>query len=101
MECPNCKYQNSPGEAFCVNCGMELKPPGPLTAGTVTVGGTAGGSGGTCRSLTVGTPLQGRRYVITKIRGEGGMGAAMLATDERLDNKPVVHKERMPDNSIR
>lgn len=99
MECPNCKYQNRPGEAFCVNCGMELKPSGPLTAGTVTVGGTAGGTGGTSRSLTIGTPLQGGRYVITKILGEGGMGAAMLATDKRLDNKPVVIKELISDNS--
>jgi serine/threonine protein kinase/ABC-type branched-subunit amino acid transport system substrate-binding protein len=98
MECPNCKYQNSPGDTFCANCGMELKSAAPLTAGTVTVGGTAGGSGGTSRALTVGTPLQGGRYVITKILGEGGMGAAMLATDKRLDNKPVVIKELISDN---
>src|SRR5258706_12102859 len=99
MECPNCKYQNNPGDTFCANCGMELKPAAPLTAGTVTVGGTAGGSGGTSRSLTIGTPLQGGRYVITKILGEGGMGAAMLATDKRIDNKPVVIKELISDNS--
>ena len=98
MECPNCHYQNSPGDTFCANCGMELKPAAPLTAGTVTVGGTAGGTGGTSRALTIGTPLQGGRYVITKILGEGGMGAAMLATDKRLDNKPVVIKELISDN---
>ena len=99
MECPNCKYQNRPDADFCANCGMALKPSGPLTAGTVTVGGTAGGSRGTSRALTIGTPLQGGRYVITKILGEGGMGAAMVATDKRLDNKPVVIKELISDSS--
>ncbi|HLH60710.1 MAG TPA: ABC transporter substrate-binding protein [Ktedonobacteraceae bacterium] len=99
MECPNCKYQNRPDADFCANCGMALKQSAPLTAGTVTVGGTTGGTRGTSRALTIGTPLQGGRYVITKILGEGGMGAAMVATDKRLDNKPVVIKELISDNS--
>ena len=53
----------------------------------------------TSRTLTVGTPLQGGRYVIKKVLGEGGMGAALLATDKRLDNKPVVIKELISDSS--
>src|SRR6266516_973882 len=83
MECPYCKYENRDGVHYCSNCGRALSSG--VTTNTST--------GGTSRSLTVGTPLQGGRYVITKILGEGGMGAAMLATDKRLDNKPVVIKE--------
>jgi serine/threonine protein kinase/ABC-type branched-subunit amino acid transport system substrate-binding protein len=49
--------------------------------------------------LAIGTTLQGGRYVITKSLGEGGMGTAMLATDKRTDNKPVVIKELVSDNS--
>jgi serine/threonine protein kinase/ABC-type branched-subunit amino acid transport system substrate-binding protein len=43
--------------------------------------------------------LQGGRYVITKTLGEGGMGTALLATDQRTDNKLVVIKELVSDNS--
>jgi serine/threonine protein kinase/ABC-type branched-subunit amino acid transport system substrate-binding protein len=47
--------------------------------------------------LVAGTRLQGGRYVITKVLGQGGMGAALLATDIRLDGKPVVIKELISD----
>jgi serine/threonine protein kinase len=43
--------------------------------------------------------VQGGRYVIKKILGQGGMGAALLATDIRLDSKPVVIKELISDNT--
>src|SRR5437870_2025312 len=89
MECPYCKYENRDGVRYCSNCGRAIGPD----VSTIT------STDGTSRSLTVGTPLQGGRYVITKILGEGGMGAAMLATDKRLDNKPVVIKELISDNS--
>jgi eukaryotic-like serine/threonine-protein kinase len=55
-------------------------------------------SGGNSSSLSVGSPLQGGRYVIKQILGQGGMGAALLATDKRLDNKPVVIKELISEN---
>ncbi|GHO89481.1 bifunctional serine/threonine-protein kinase/ABC transporter substrate-binding protein [Dictyobacter formicarum] len=49
-------------------------------------------------SLSSGSRLQGGRYIIKKILGQGGMGAALLATDIRLDGKSVVIKELISDN---
>ncbi|WP_277988993.1 protein kinase domain-containing protein [Ktedonosporobacter rubrisoli] len=53
----------------------------------------------TSRSLVPGSRLQGGRYVIKKVLGQGGMGAALLATDNRLDGKPVVIKELISENT--
>src|SRR6266487_819610 len=89
MECPYCKYENRDGVHYCSNCGRALSSG--VTTNTST--------GGTSRSLAIGTPLQGGRYVITKILGEGGMGTAVLATDKRTDNKLVVIKELVSDNT--
>src|SRR6266852_2325832 len=50
-------------------------------------------------SLTPGSRLQGGRYVIKKVLGQGGTGAALLATDLRLDSKPVVIKELISDST--
>src|SRR5947199_4012074 len=89
MECPYCKYENRDGVRYCSNCGRALSP--------VTTTNTS--TGNTARSLTIGSSLQGGRYVITKILGEGGMGTAVLATDKRTDNKLVVIKELVSDNT--
>ncbi|HEX6107805.1 MAG TPA: protein kinase [Ktedonobacteraceae bacterium] len=89
MECPYCKYENRDGVRYCSNCGRALSPG--VTTNTST--------GGTSRSLAIGTPLQGGRYVVAKILGEGGMGTALLATDKRTDNKLVVIKELVSDNT--
>jgi serine/threonine protein kinase/ribosomal protein L40E len=92
-ECPNCKAENRDDASFCINCGRSLAgvPPAPTT----TTGGRTGGA----RSLSVGSRLQGGRYIVKKVLGEGGMGAALLATDNRLDNKLVVIKELISDNT--
>jgi eukaryotic-like serine/threonine-protein kinase len=50
-------------------------------------------------SLIPGSRLQGGRYVIKKVLGQGGTGAALLATDLRLDSKPVVIKELISDST--
>jgi serine/threonine protein kinase/ABC-type branched-subunit amino acid transport system substrate-binding protein len=50
-------------------------------------------------SLTPGSRLQGGRYIIKKVLGQGGTGAALLATDLRLDSKPVVIKELISDSA--
>ncbi|MBE3559726.1 MAG: protein kinase [Ktedonobacteraceae bacterium] len=63
--------------------------PNPLAAGGNTVS----------RSLAPGSRLQGGRYIVKKILGQGGMGAALLATDIRLDGKSVVIKELISENS--
>src|SRR5713226_6700255 len=92
MECPYCKYENRDGVHYCSNCGRALNPDATDTP-TIT------SKSGTSRSLATGSTLQGGRYVITKILGEGGMGAALLATDKRTDNKLVVIKELTSDNT--
>src|SRR5437868_15455535 len=89
MECPYCKYENRDGVRYCSNCGRALSPA--ATANTSI--------GGTSRSLAIGTYLQGGRYAITKALGVGGMGTALLATDTRTDNKLVVIKELVSDNT--
>ncbi|HLZ63421.1 MAG TPA: bifunctional serine/threonine-protein kinase/ABC transporter substrate-binding protein [Ktedonosporobacter sp.] len=68
---------------------LEPNPNTPPASGTVA---------NLSRSLAPGTRLQGGRYVIKKVLGQGGMGAALLATDIRLDSKPVVIKELISDN---
>jgi eukaryotic-like serine/threonine-protein kinase len=96
MECPYCKYENRDGVRYCSNCGKPLPPTSATSTSTTFTSTTIGGSS---RALNVGTNLQGGRYVIKQILGEGGMGAALLATDKRLDNKLVVIKELISDNT--
>src|SRR6185503_5018562 len=60
---------------------------------------TSSNARGSSSSLTPGTPLQGGRYLVKDVLGEGGMGAALLATDKRLDNKLVVIKELISDSN--
>src|SRR6266699_2220365 len=91
MECPYCKYENRDGVRYCSNCGKPM-PSTTSTSNSTTIGGTS-------RALNVGTSLQGGRYAIKEVLGQGGMGAALLATDKRLDNKQVVIKELISDNT--
>src|SRR5216683_2785904 len=88
MECPNCKAQNRDDVRFCSNCGQRMPEP------TVAASGGRGSN-----SLPIGTPLQGGRYIIKEVLGQGGMGAALLATDKRLDSKLVVIKELISDSN--
>ena len=111
MECPYCNAENRDGVRYCSNCGrlINANAPGapvssnPLNAPQSTAtGNTAAGSTGArgnSHSLSIGTPLQGGRYIIKKVLGQGGMGAALLATDKRLNNKLVVIKELVSDSS--
>lgn len=43
--------------------------------------------------------LQGGRYIVEGILGQGGMGVAILARDRRLDSKPVVIKALKAGNT--
>jgi eukaryotic-like serine/threonine-protein kinase len=81
MECPTCKADNRDGVRYCSSCGTFLGDFPPPSSSVSS------------RSLVVGTRLQGGRYMVKKVLGQGGMGAALLATDLRLDSKPVVIKE--------
>jgi eukaryotic-like serine/threonine-protein kinase len=107
MECPYCKAENRDGVRYCSNCGRLIDPTamsGGVSSNSLTVastqakGITPGGTGGS-HTLSIGTTLQGGRYVITKVLGQGGMGAALLATDKRVNNKPVVIKELVSESS--
>src|SRR5438034_1037005 len=69
---------------------------GGTTGGTATTSTTSGATSGT---LTPNARLQNGRYVVDKILGQGGMGAAVLAKDTRVSNKRVVIKELISDNS--
>ncbi|HLG78032.1 MAG TPA: serine/threonine-protein kinase, partial [Ktedonobacteraceae bacterium] len=59
---------------------------------------TGGGTGG-ARTLVPNAQLQGGRYVVEKVLGQGGMGAAVLARDTRVSNKRVVIKELVSENT--
>jgi serine/threonine protein kinase len=110
MKCPYCGTDNPPGEDFCSNCGGYLKSsPGatmisnPIPAAGASTSGTipttTGGTSTISRSLTPGGTLQNGRYVIKKVLGQGGMGAALLASDTRVAGKSVVIKELISDNT--
>src|SRR5438046_920324 len=97
MECPYCNAVNRDGVRFCNNCGKPLPLVPVSTAGQPAAATNT--TGATSRSLTPGSRLQGGRYIGKKILGQGGMGAALLATDIRLDSKAVVIKELISDNT--
>src|SRR3989442_5564685 len=99
MECPYCGAENRPGVRFCHNCGKQLNPVDTTSTSSPTSTAGTARAGGNSRSLTPGSRLQGGRYVVRKMLGQGGMGAALLATDLRLDSKPVVIKELISDNT--
>ncbi|GCE19394.1 protein kinase domain-containing protein [Dictyobacter kobayashii] len=121
MKCPFCGTVNPADETFCANCGGYLD----TSAGSQTVvgqsgtnnyqtiaptqaaggsssggiGTTNGGSHGASSTLTPNAQLQNGRYVVDKVLGQGGMGAAVLAKDTRVSNKRVVIKELISDES--
>jgi serine/threonine protein kinase len=111
MKCPFCGTDNAAGETFCTNCGgyLAAAPPsstgsGSVSAttystGTTTGGSTTGGGSGGARTLLPNATLQNGRYVVEKVLGQGGMGAAVLARDTRVSNKRVVIKELISDNT--
>jgi serine/threonine protein kinase len=112
MKCPFCGTVNQPGESFCSNCGGYLDgsdtqtvvgsgSPAMVSAASntgPTTTTTSGGTGG-ARTLAPNAQLQAGRYVVEKVLGQGGMGAAVLARDTRVANKQVVIKELVSENT--
>src|SRR5437763_8324149 len=102
MKCPFCGTDNPAGEMFCGNCGGSLDPatapPTVVTGGSNTATAISSGSttttsttsGATSGTLTPNARLQNGRYIVEKILGQGGMGAAVLAKDTRVSNKRMV-----------
>jgi eukaryotic-like serine/threonine-protein kinase len=118
MKCPYCGTDNPPGEEFCINCGGALNATPPAGAsfsdtigvpnvailspsGNTNPGGTTSGGGSTSayRTMAPNSQLQGGRYIVEKVLGQGGMGAAMLVKDTRVSNKLVVIKELISDST--
>ncbi len=100
MECPYCNAQNRENIRFCSFCGRQMTQTQSSPAVQPTLVATTGsGVRGNASTLTVGAPLQGGRYIIKDMLGQGGMGAALLATDKRLDSKLVVIKELLSDST--
>src|SRR2546422_7983810 len=90
MRCPYCGTEYQRGESFCEYCGSSMDLSSTTTIGRESIN---------TRALTPGSSLQGGRYVIQKILGQGGMGSLFLATDTRLANKMVVIKALISDDS--
>ncbi len=84
MECSFCHTENRVGSRFCSSCGNPLSTS-PENAGI--------------DNLIVGSRLLGGRYTIKRILGQGGMGTALLATDNRINGKLVVIKELISNNT--
>jgi serine/threonine protein kinase len=89
MRCPFCGRENPAGESFCEHCGGQINLPTT----------TASGGGFATRALIPGSRLQGGRYTLTRLLGQGGMGSVFLATDSRLAQKPVVIKALIADDA--
>ncbi len=92
IECPYCKNENRDGVRYCSTCGQLLNPT-PTGTNTTADQAARSRAAPSVSRAKVGARLQGGRYVIKKVLGRGGMGAVLLATDLRLDGKPVVIKE--------
>jgi hypothetical protein len=74
MRGPYCGIENPGGESYCERCGGFMHLPATTTSERNL----------DTRSLVSGSSLQGGRYVIKKILGQGGMGSVFLAMDVRL-----------------
>lgn len=108
MKCSYCGAENPAGEDFCVDCGASLHPStldSSASAGTGSMPplqndstSTTAGLNSISRVLAPNMQLENGRYVVEKILGEGGMGAAVLAYDTRVSNKRVVIKELASEN---
>jgi len=90
MRCPFCGTEYPGGESFCGYCGSSMDLSSTTTIGRESIN---------TRSLIPGSHLQGGRYTLTKLLGQGGMGSVFLATDTRLAKKTVVIKALISNDS--
>ena len=124
VTCPQCGTANPAGSKFCDGCGINLTQQLHTTSTTLGVSGSAApppsGTPGSARTTAPSpTPAQtyapgarllpgqtlaehmvigdGGRYAIDRPLGKGGMGSIFLAHDTRVNNKPVVIKQMIPN----
>ena len=76
IRCTNCSTLNRDKAQFCTKCGVLLAASTPH------------------RQLSLGSVLY-KRYKITRIIGQGGMGTIYLAQDTNLANRECVVKEML------
>lgn len=125
VTCPQCGTANPAGSKFCDGCGINLTQQ--LHTTSKTLGGISGSaapppasasgpvrttapSPPPAQTYAPGTRLlpgqtlaehmaigDGGRYAIDRPLGKGGMGSIFLAHDTRVNNKPVVIKQMIPN----
>jgi serine/threonine protein kinase len=97
ITCNACGFQNDKNNKFCSNCGNNLDEKEKKEETQINDYKTNN------NLLKNGTLLQ-NRYKITKLIGQGGMGAIYLADDTRFSNRVCVLKEMLdnfPDDEQR
>ena len=85
MNCPHCGQNNPSGKATCSACGVSLQ---------------AASVAGAAPHLPVGTNLQGGRFTVGKVLGEGGFGITYKGSDPVL-RRQVAIKELFPPGCTR
>ena len=86
MRCPICHHENAGPATTCRSCGS------PFALGSQAPSSSI--------SLQAGTRLNGGRFTVGKVLGQGGFGVTYLGGDTTLD-RPVAIKEFFPQGCIR
>ena len=94
IKCRKCGLETNPKKKYCSECGSALAPAG--TDPNYSSSGTHSAmvANGNPILLKPNTVLQSR-YKITKLIGQGGMGAIYQANDTRFSNRLCVVKEML------
>jgi serine/threonine protein kinase len=104
MQCAVCGHKNADGALNCSSCGVL---PGRSTPVSSTVGIATGGTSGVesqngvySSHLNKGIRLQGEKYVLGEVLGQGGFGITYKGGDLSL-RRYVAIKEFFPPSCVR
>ena len=99
IRCPNCDFESDSDKKFCGQCGFALRPDtAPMPSTLELLEGLETNTPepkNYSTSLLKPNALLQARYKITKLIGQGGMGAIYLADDTRFSNRVCVIKEML------